>query len=239
MRSPSSPSPLIRLRGLYKIYGTGTAEVRALDGVDLDIHEGQFVAIMGASGSGKSTCMNVLGCLDTPTRGKYLYRGVDVGGLSRDQRALLRRHYLGFVFQAFNLLARTSALENVEMPLIYRGVGRSERRRLARHALDRVGVGDRADHSPAELSGGQQQRVALARALVTSPHTLLADEPTGNLDSKRSAEILTLLSALNEEQRITILMVTHEAEFAAYAQRVLWFKDGRIVRDGPPDEVLA
>lgn len=231
--------PLISLHGVSKIYGSGEAEVRALDGVDLRVEKGEFVAIMGASGSGKSTCMNIIGCLDTPSLGHYRYRGVEVGQLSRDQRALLRRNYLGFVFQSFNLLPRTTALENVEMPLVYRGVGKAERRRLAMVALDRVGVADRANHTPGELSGGQQQRVALARALVTDPNTLLADEPTGNLDSKRSAEILSLLEALNVEQNITILMVTHEPEFATYARRVLWFRDGKITKDGAPKEVLG
>lgn len=233
------PELLLELRGVSKIYGSGEAEVRALDGVDLRVYEGEFVAIMGASGSGKSTCMNILGCLDTPTRGSYRFRDVDVGALTRDQRALLRRHYLGFVFQSFNLLARTSALENVEMPLVYRGVRKSKRRALALRALARVGLEERAKHTPSELSGGQQQRVALARALVTEPQTLFADEPTGNLDSKRSAEILELLSTLNREQGITIIMVTHEPEFADYARRVLWFKDGKIVKDGTPREVLG
>ncbi len=230
---------LLDLRRVTKVYGSGPAEVRALDGVDLHVSEGEFIAIMGASGSGKSTCMNILGCLDTPTSGQYFFRGVDVGTLSRDQRALLRRSYLGFVFQSFNLLARTSALENVEMPLVYRGVRKAQRRKLAREALDRVGLVERASHTPAELSGGQQQRVALARALVTKPATLFADEPTGNLDSTRSAEILDLLTDLNRDQGITIIMVTHEPEFASYAQRVLWFKDGRIVKDGSPSSVLG
>ena len=188
---------LLELRGVSKIYGKGGAEVRALDAIDLRIYAGEFVAIMGASGSGKSTCMNILGCLDTLTRGTYRFQGVEVGGLSRDQRALLRRHSLGFVFQSFNLLARTTALENVEMPLVYRCVRKRERQALALRALARVGLAERATHGPSELSGGQQQRVALARALVTEPRTLFADEPTGNLDSQRSAEILALLSALN------------------------------------------
>ncbi len=235
----AEPELLLELRSVSKIYGEGAAEVRALDGVDLQIHEGEFVAIMGASGSGKSTCMNILGCLDTPTGGTYRFRGVDVGNLSRDQRALLRRHYLGFVFQSFNLLARTSALENVELPLVYRGVRKRKRQALAMQALARVGLAERSSHGPSELSGGQQQRVALARALVTEPRTLFADEPTGNLDSKRSAEILQLLSKLNADQGITIIMVTHEPEFAAYAHRVLWFKDGKIVDDGTPSEVLG
>lgn len=233
------PAVLLELRGVSKIYGEGGSEVRALDGVDLQIYEGEFVAIMGASGSGKSTCMNILGCLDTPTSGTYWFRGVEVGQLTRDQRALLRRHYLGFVFQSFNLLARTSALENVELPLVYRGVRKAKRQALAMQALVRVGLAERASHGPSELSGGQQQRVALARALVTEPRTLFADEPTGNLDSKRSAEILELLSSLNADQGITIIMVTHEPEFAAYARRMLWFKDGKIVEDGPPARVVA
>nr|WP_275943152.1 ABC transporter ATP-binding protein [Pseudenhygromyxa sp. WMMC2535] len=228
------------MRSVYKIYGRGDAEVRALDGVDLDIHDGEFVAIMGSSGSGKSTCMNILGCLDTPTAGRYAFRGVDVGELSRDQLALLRRNYIGFVFQSFNLLARTSALDNVELPLIYRGYRRSQRRRLALAALDRVGLAERAGHMPNELSGGQQQRVAIARALVSDPSLLLADEPTGNLDSKRSGEIMSLLEALNRERGITIVMITHEPELIIdVVPRVIMFRDGRVVADGPPREVLG
>lgn len=222
---------LVSLKGVAKIYGEGEGEVRALDGVDLVITDGEFVAIMGASGSGKSTCMNIIGCLDTPTYGSYLFRGVDVGSLSRDQRALLRRNYLGFVFQGFNLLKRTTALENVELPLIYRGLPRAERHDRAFAALDAVGLADRARHTTAELSGGQQQRVAIARAIATEPAVLLADEPTGNLDTQRSREIMELLASLNQEQGITIVMVTHEVEMAAFADRAVVFSDGKIQSD--------
>ncbi len=231
---------LIELTQVTKVYGAGDAEVRALDGVDLTIEDGDFVAVMGASGSGKSTCMNILGALDTPTSGRYRFKGVDVAGeLSRDQQALLRRNYLGFVFQSFNLLARTSALENVELPLIYRGVGRRVRRERALASLEAVGLGGRAHHTAAQLSGGQQQRVAIARALVTEPAVLFADEPTGNLDSKRSAEILKFLADLNRDRKITIVMVTHEPDLARWARRVLMFSDGRVVHDGPPAEVIT
>lgn len=222
---------LMDLRGVSKVYGTGAAEVRALDDVDLRIEEGEFIAIMGSSGCGKSTAMNVLGCLDTPTEGTYRFRGVDVGGLSRDQRALLRRHYLGFVFQGFNLLSRTSALENVELPLLYLGMSGRERRRRARGALASVGLADRERHAPNELSGGQQQRVAIARALVSDPAVILADEPTGNLDSSTGREILEMLATLNQDQGITVVMVTHESEMAAYARRVVRFHDGRVAAD--------
>jgi len=230
-------SPLIELRSVTKIYGRGLSEVAALAGVDLTIDAGDFVAVMGASGSGKSTCMNMLGCLDTPTAGSYFFRGVDVAGLSKDQQALLRRHFLGFVFQGFNLLGRTSALENVELPLIYRGVGRKDRREKALAALAEVGLSGREKHTPAELSGGQQQRVAIARAIVTDPMLLLADEPTGNLDTATSREILELLSGLNENGTgLTIVMVTHEADVAARAKRVVRMKDGRVQSDSlnPP-----
>ena len=231
---------LIELTQVTKVYGAGDAEVRALDGVDLTIEDGDFVAVMGASGSGKSTCMNILGALDTPTSGRYRFKGVDVAGeLSRDQQALLRRNYLGFVFQSFNLLARTSALENVELPLIYRGVGRRVRRERALASLEAVGLGGRAHHTAAQLSGGQQQRVAIARAIVTEPRLILADEPTGNLDSKRSAEILKFLADLNRDRKITIVMVTHEPDLARWARRVLMFSDGRVVHDGPPAEVIT
>jgi len=219
---------------LSKIYGRGDAEVRALDGVNLSIQTGEFVAIMGASGSGKSTAMNIIGCLDAPTAGHYFFHGVDVGGLDRDQHALLRRHYIGFVFQGFNLLAKTSALENVELPLVYRKVPAKERRQRALAALDSVGLSNRATHVPSELSGGQQQRVAIARALVTSPSLLLADEPTGNLDSRTKVEIMRLLVELNERRGITIAMVTHESEMAEYVQRVLTFRDGHVVAEGSP-----
>ena len=223
--------PLVQLSGVTKVYGEGEAAVMALAGVDLRIDDGEFVAIMGPSGSGKSTCMNVVGCLDTPTSGSYRFRGVEVTTLSRRQRALLRRHYLGFVFQGYNLLNRTSALENVEVPLIYRGLPHAERRRLASGALAAVGLADRADHTPAELSGGQQQRVAIARAIVTEPALLLADEPTGNLDSKLSREIMELIVQLNATRGITIAMVTHDADMAAYARRTVRFHDGRVVSD--------
>ena len=224
---------VIRLQGIRKTYGMGDIAVHALDGIDLTIRAGEFVAVMGPSGSGKSTAMNVIGCLDTPTSGNYLFHGVEVAGLTDDQRALLRRHYLGFVFQGYNLLARTSALRNVELPLIYKGLGRAERLKKAREALAVVGLADREYHDPSELSGGQQQRVAIARALASSPEVLLADEPTGNLDSHMSADIMKLLQSLNRETGITIIMVTHEADMAEYADRLIWMVDGRIERDGP------
>jgi len=206
--------------------------VDILRGIDFDIQPGAFVAMMGPSGSGKSTCMNILGCLDTPTAGSYRFEGVEVGALSRNQRALLRRNYIGFVFQGFNLLARTSALENVELPLIYRGTPLAERHARARAALAAVGLSGWESHSSAELSGGQQQRVAIARALVTEPAVLLADEPTGNLDTARSLEIMELLARFNSEQGITVVMVTHEAEMAAFARQVVHFLDGLV--DSPP-----
>jgi putative ABC transport system ATP-binding protein len=223
--------PLIRLRGIGKVYGSGDAAVHALRDVDLDIDAGDFIAIMGPSGSGKSTAMNLIGCLDTPSSGAYLFKGTPVQSMTRDQRARLRRQYLGFVFQGFNLLARTSAQENVELPLLYRGEGAARRRALARAALASVGLQGRERHTPAELSGGQQQRVAIARALVTQPVVLLADEPTGNLDTQRGREIMELLAALNRERGITIVMVTHEADMAAYARRVVRFVDGRVESD--------
>jgi len=231
----TSIAPLIALRGVSKVYGKGQAAMHALQGIDIAIEQGEFVAMMGPSGSGKSTCMNILGCLDTPTAGDYLFQGINVGKLSRNQRALLRRNYIGFVFQGFNLLARTSALENVELPLIYRGVSLVERHRRARRALEAVGLAGWEDHSPAELSGGQQQRVAIARAIVTEPAILLADEPTGNLDTARSLEIMELLTHFNQEQGISIIMVTHEAEVAAYAHRKVHFLDGLIVNGEHPD----
>ncbi len=223
--------PLIALRGVTRSYGTGEAQVRALDGVDLTINKGEFVAIMGPSGSGKSTTMNIIGCLDRPSSGEYLFQGTPVQGLTNDQRALLRRHALGFVFQGFNLLARTSALENVELPLIYKGLPRELREARARLALEKVGLQGREDHDPSQLSGGQQQRVAIARALAGDPTVILADEPTGNLDSHRSHEIMTLLQKLNREEGITIVMVTHEDDIAAYAGRLLIFTDGKLTRD--------
>lgn len=234
---PQAPVPLIELVEVTKVYGEGAARVDALAGVDLRIEEGEFVAIMGPSGSGKSTATNIIGCLDEPTTGTYRFMGVDVGSLTRDQRARLRRNYLGFVFQGFNLLARTSAVENVELPLIYRGVRARTRRAMALDALDKVGLADRADHTPGELSGGQQQRVAIARAIVTNPYVLLADEPTGNVDTKTSISIMELLTRLNKEQGITILMVTHEPDMAEYAGRIIRFRDGRIDLDSHGEEV--
>ena len=227
----AAAASLIQLRGITKVYGSGDAEVRALNGVDLKIDQGEFVAIMGPSGSGKSTAMNVIGCLDEPTSGQYLFNGVDAGSLTRAQRALLRRNFLGFVFQGYNLLARTSAIENVELPLIYRGMSYQERRELGMKALRRVGLADRAHHTPGELSGGQQQRVAIARAIVTEPFVLLADEPTGNVDTKTSIEIMELLTSLNTKLGITIVMVTHEPDMAAYAPRLIRFVDGKIDTD--------
>lgn len=223
--------PVIELRTASKVYGKGQAAMVAMRGVELQVARGEFVAVMGPSGSGKSTCMNILGCLDTPTSGQYLFRGVDVGKLSRDQRALLRRHHLGFVFQGFNLLSRTTALENVELPLIYRGMPKRQRRQQALEALDSVGLKAWQAHAPSELSGGQQQRVAIARAIVTEPSVLLADEPTGNLDTAHSQEIMDLLTTFNHERGITVVMVTHEPEMAAYANRVVRFVDGRVVAD--------
>ncbi|PZU47363.1 MAG: macrolide ABC transporter ATP-binding protein [Sphingomonas sp.] len=222
--------PLIRLRGITKTFGEGVNVFQALKGVDLDVSAGDFIAIMGASGSGKSTTMNILGCLDVPSGGEYLFHGHHVEQLNRDQRALLRRRYLGFVFQGFNLLARTSALENVELPLLYRGDSKASRREAAMEALEKVGLKEWWDHTPGELSGGQQQRVAIARAIVTKPEVLLADEPTGNLDSARSYEIMQLLTEFNTVNGITILMVTHEPDMAAFARTVIHFKDGLIER---------
>jgi putative ABC transport system ATP-binding protein len=232
---------LIRLIGVSKIYGSGEAAVAALDRVDLSIATGEFVAVLGPSGSGKSTAMNILGCLDTPTFGHYFFRGIDVGSLTRDQRALLRRNYIGFVFQGFNLLKRTSALENLELPLIYRGTPAAERHEKARKALSLVGLSDRETHTASELSGGQQQRVAIARALVTDPSVIFADEPTGNLDSARSHEVMNLFTKLNEERGITIVLVTHEEDIAAYAKRHIRFLDGRIASDtaNPHRTVMA
>jgi putative ABC transport system ATP-binding protein len=228
---PVNSPPLVALTAITKVYGSGTAAMRALRGVDLAIERGEFVAVMGPSGSGKSTCMNILGCLDTPTAGAYRFLGVDVGGLDRNRRAILRRHYLGFVFQGFNLLNRTSALENVELPLIYRGTGRAERHRRAAAALAAVGLTGWEHHTPGDLSGGQQQRVAIARAIVTEPVLLLADEPTGNLDTARSIEIMELLTSFNRDRGLTIIMVTHEADMARYARRVVHFRDGLVDTD--------
>jgi putative ABC transport system ATP-binding protein len=231
MSGTAAVSPVIAFDAVTKVYGRGPSAVAALRGVSLRIEPGEFVALMGPSGSGKSTCMNIIGCLDAPSAGNYRFMGCEVASLSRDQRALLRRHYLGFVFQGFNLLARTTALENVELPLVYRGVARARRRQLARAALHAVGLDGREAHTPSELSGGQQQRVAIARAMVTEPAVLLADEPTGNLDTARSLEIMNLLAELNRSRNLTVIMVTHEAEVAAYAGRRVHFRDGRIVPD--------
>lgn len=229
--SGDPPENLIELTAVSKTYGSGPSALQALGGLDLRIFEGEFVAVMGPSGSGKSTVMNILGCLDTPTSGVYKFRGVHVERLSRDQRALLRRHFLGFVFQGFNLLGRTTALENVELPLLYRGLPTAKRRAAAGAALHLVGLTGWETHTPAELSGGQQQRVAIARALVTNPLVLLADEPTGNLDSQRSREIMGLIRNLNRERGITVLIVTHEASASAYADRIVHFVDGHIESD--------
>ncbi len=229
--SSAPAAPLIEFRGITKTYGQGQAAFQALSGVDLSIQQGEFLAVMGPSGSGKSTAMNILGCLDTPSTGTYLFQGVHVEDLDRNQRALLRRHYLGFVFQGFNLLARTSAQENVELPLLYRGESPAARHQAALDALALVGLSGWEHHTPAELSGGQQQRVAIARAIVTRPLVLLADEPTGNLDSKRSHEIMELLVRLNQEQGITVLMVTHEPDMATYASRIVHFVDGQVASD--------
>lgn len=228
---PVEDGTLIEFKQIGKRYGTGEASFEALKGVDLQIQQGEFVAIMGPSGSGKSTMMNIIGALDSPSRGEYLFKGLHVEKLTRDERALLRRRYMGFVFQGFNLLARTTALENVELPLLYRGVPAAERHRLARAALDRVGLAAWEHHTPAELSGGQQQRVAIARALVTKPLLLLADEPTGSLDSQRSVEIMQLLTDLNREEAITVVLVTHEPDMAVYARRCVRCVDGRIDSD--------
>ncbi len=230
---------LIDLRGVKKIYGRGEAAVAALAGIDAGIRDREFVAIMGPSGSGKSTFMNILGCLDTPTSGYYYFRGAEVGSLSQDQRALLRRYYIGFVFQGFNLLKRTTALENLELPLLYRGMEKAGRRAKALEALAQVGLSDRGHHTAAELSGGQQQRVAIARALVTTPSVVLADEPTGNLDSKTGHEIMNLLVSLNEERGLTIVLVTHEEDIARYAQRQIRFLDGRIASDTGREKMRA
>ncbi len=226
-----SGAPLVAFDQVAKVYGKGDAAVRALDGVTMQIAEGEFVAVMGPSGSGKSTAMNILGCLDRPTSGRYLFKGTDVTTLSVDQLAMLRRHFLGFVFQGFNLLARTTAFDNLELPLIYQRIDKAKRRALVHEALKIVGLSDREHHTPAELSGGQQQRVAIARAIVTKPALLLADEPTGNLDSARSHEIMQLLTTLNRQQGLTVVLVTHEEDIAAYARRRIEFRDGKIVRE--------
>ncbi|MCZ7858654.1 ABC transporter ATP-binding protein [Agrobacterium salinitolerans] len=227
--------PLIEFRNVVKQYGRGEATIRALDGVSLSIREREFVAIMGPSGSGKSTSMNIIGCLDVPTAGEYLFQGVPTSGFDNEHLTLLRRHMLGFVFQGFNLLSRTSAVENVELPLVYRGMKASERRARAMEALAQVGLKGREDHTTQELSGGQQQRVAIARAIVTRPALLLADEPTGNLDTKTSNEIMELITALNRDRGITVVMVTHEEDIAAHAGRLLRFVDGHLASDSAVD----
>jgi putative ABC transport system ATP-binding protein len=227
----NSRPPLIELSGVSRTFGEGAAAFQALKGVDLVVEAGEFVAVMGPSGSGKSTCMNIIGCLDTPSSGSYRFMGAPLERLNRNQRALVRRRYLGFVFQGYNLLARTSALENVELPLLYRGASARERERLSMEALTAVGLSEWAKHTPAQLSGGQQQRVAIARAIVTQPAVLLADEPTGNLDSQKGREIMELLTGLNRDRGITIVMVTHEPDMAAFARRLVRFVDGRVVSD--------
>jgi putative ABC transport system ATP-binding protein len=225
------PVPAIVLQGVTRVYGEQVSEVRALDGIDCVVETGEFVALMGPSGAGKSTCLNILGCLDRPSSGSYLLDGVDVGSLSRHQKALIRRHFVGFIFQGFNLLNRTTALENVELPLVYRGEKSRKRKALAREALALVGLSGRENHTPGELSGGQQQRVAIARAIVTGPRLVLADEPTGNLDTATGEEVMQLLVRLNTEHALTVIMVTHESEIAAYAGREIHFRDGRIASD--------
>ena len=227
-------SSIIDIADLRKTYQMGEVEVHALQGVSFSIPRGEFVAIMGPSGSGKSTLMNVLGCLDVPTSGSYKLDGIEVERMSNDELSLVRARKLGFIFQQYNLLPRQSALRNVELPLIYRGVSTSERRRRASAALQIVGMGERTGHRPNELSGGQQQRVAIARALAGSPSVLLADEPTGALDTKTSEEIMSILQRLNREQGLTVILVTHEPDVAAYAQRILTVRDGLLVSDGPP-----
>ncbi len=222
---------VIRLENVYKTYDLGEVQVHALRGVSLEIHAGEFVAVMGASGSGKSTLMNILGCLDKPTKGHYFLDGVDVSGMDKSELARIRNHKLGFVFQGFNLLSRTSALENVELPTIYAGISLEERESRAKESLARVGLAERSHHHPSQLSGGQQQRVAIARALVNRPAILLADEPTGNLDSRTSVEIMDILQSLNQENGLTVALVTHEPDIAQYAKRVLEFRDGKIKKD--------
>ena len=219
---------IIEFKNIVKTYGKGEAQTHALNGIDFSIKKGEFISIMGASGSGKSTSMNIIGCLDSPSSGEYLFNNINVEKLTRNQLALIRKNYIGFVFQGFNLLGRTSALENVELPLVYRKVPSKQRKELAMNALKKVGLESVAHHAPSQLSGGQQQRVAIARALVSDPLILLADEPTGNLDSIKSEEILNLLKQLNEELNITIIMITHEEEMAAYSNRIIYFRDGHI-----------
>ncbi|MBP6163551.1 MAG: ABC transporter ATP-binding protein [Aliarcobacter sp.] len=224
----SEEKTIIEFKNIVKTYGKDEAKTYALNEVNFSINEGEFIAIMGASGSGKSTSMNIIGCLDNPSSGEYLFNGINVEKLNRNQLALIRKNYIGFVFQGFNLLGRTSALENVELPLIYRRIPAKQRKELAMNALRKVGLESVAHNAPSQLSGGQQQRVAIARALVTNPLIILADEPTGNLDSIKSLEIMDLLKQLNKESNITIIMVTHEEEMASYASRTIYFRDGHI-----------
>jgi putative ABC transport system ATP-binding protein len=223
--------PVIRLENVYKTYDLGEIQVQALRGVSLEVYEGEFVAVMGPSGSGKSTIMNILGCLDRPTKGHYYLDGIDVSRMTKSELARIRNRKLGFVFQQFNLLSRTSALENVELPTIYAGISPDERERRAMESLTRVGLAERAGHHPSQLSGGQQQRVAIARGLVNRPSILLADEPTGNLDSRTSVEIMDILQTLNNEQGLTIVLVTHEPDIAQYSKRTLEFRDGKLRKD--------
>jgi len=223
--------PLIQVHDLVKVYSLGEVEVQALRGVSLSIHRGEFVAIMGASGSGKSTFMNILGFLDQPTSGQYLLEGINGENLSRDELAEIRNRKIGFVFQGFNLLSRTAAIENVELPLIYAGASASNRKEMAEKALAAVGLKGREHHHPNQLSGGEQQRVAIARALVNEPSILLADEPTGNLDTKTSEEIMRIFQRLNQELKITIIMITHESDIASFSKRIILFKDGKVVED--------
>src|ERR1700719_1840108 len=231
IQAPASTKPVIRLENIYKTYDLGEIQVQALRGVSLEVYEGEFVAVMGPSGSGKSTVMNILGCLDRPTRGHYFLDGVDVSQMSKKELARIRNRKLGFVFQQFNLLSRTSALENVELPTVYAGIPPAERTKRALESLTRVGLAERAGHHPSQLSGGQQQRVAIARGLVNRPSILLADEPTGNIDSRTSVEIMGILQDLNTEQGLTIVLVTHEPDIAQYAKRTLLFRDGKLKRD--------
>jgi putative ABC transport system ATP-binding protein len=230
-QTAANGKPVIRLESVYKVYDLGEIQVQALRGVSVEVREGEFVAVMGPSGSGKSTVMNILGCLDRPTRGHYYLDGVDVSGMSKPDLARIRNRKLGFVFQQFNLLSRTSALENVELPTVYAGISPDERTKRAMESLTRVGLAERAGHHPSQLSGGQQQRVAIARALVNRPSILLADEPTGNLDSRTSVEIMEILQTLNSEQGLTIVMVTHEHDIAQFTKRTLEFRDGKLRRD--------
>jgi putative ABC transport system ATP-binding protein len=223
--------PTIRLENIHKTYDLGEIQVHALRGISMEIQPGEFVAVMGSSGSGKSTLMNIIGCLDKPTRGQYYLDGKDVSGLTKNELAKIRSHKIGFVFQQFNLLSRTSALENVELPTIYAGTPVAERERRAQEALNRVGLADRSGHFPSQLSGGQQQRVAIARALVNSPSLLLADEPTGNLDSRTSIEIMEILQNLNDDHGLTVVIVTHEPDIAQFAKRALEFRDGKMKKD--------